>query len=129
MIELFIFLLITLPFAFILLYPYYLRDKKPASYIGVWRVIGSIFRNRYGAAVVLHVYLAVSIPRLVGVFTQQDPTIGWLAIIIYLLVVTPTLLWYPLHLKDKRPEKYKGIWRRIGEWLGDPRIAFPIRRK
>ena len=128
MIESLIFLLTTLLFAFILLYPFYLRDSRPTHYKGFWRVIGFLFKNRYGAIWVLNVYLAVSVFFIAGSFTQRY-LIRLLAMLLYLALFTPIFLWYPYYLKEKRPERYKGIWRNIGKRRKDPRIAFPRWRK
>lgn len=127
MIELLIFSLITLLFAFILLYPFYLQGHAPARYKGAWRAIGSMFKNRYGAIWVLIVYLGINVFTVADIFTRKH-FIGLLATFIYFSLFTPVFLWYPFYLKERRPEKYRGIWKRIGEWLGDPRVAFPSSR-
>lgn len=119
-----LFILLSLFFSFFLLYPLYLRDNKPAFYKGTWRVIGSIFRNRYGVFWVLILYFGINIFFVAGFFTQEY-FIRFLAMLLYFSIFMPVFLWYPYHLKEKRPEKYKGIWRLIGDWLGDPKNAFP----
>lgn len=118
--------LASLLLAFVLLYPFYLREQRPTHYRGIWRAVGSTFRNRYGAIWVLNLYFGSSLSITVGSLTQSR-SLRLLAWMLYFLIITPTLLWYPFHLKEKSPEKYKGIWRLIGEWLGDPGIAFPSR--
>lgn len=114
--------------AFVLLYPFYLRDHKPERYKGIWRAIGSLLgNNRYWVVWLLNLYLALSVSFVVTSFTQKS--IGLIAGLLYFSFFSPIFLWYPFYLKEQKPEKYKGIWRRIGEWIGDPREAFPNLRK
>jgi len=127
-IQFFTYLLLSLLAAFVLLYPFYLRDTTPARYKGTWESIGSAFGNRYGAIYALNIYWGLNVGLAVGVFTKKF-SIPLITVLLYFLLFTPVLLWYPFHLKGKKPEKYKGIWRRIGEWIGDPRDAFPNLRK
>ncbi|ODA40003.1 hypothetical protein DSBG_3209 [Desulfosporosinus sp. BG] len=44
--------------------------------------------------------------------------------ITYLLLFSLIIMWYPFYLKYKNPKKYKGFWKIVGEWLGEPRDAF-----
>jgi hypothetical protein len=83
--------------------------------------------NRYWVVWLLNFYLGLNVSFIVGSFTQKS--FGLIAGLLYFLLLTPVFLWYPFHLKEKKPEKYKGIWKRIGEWIGDPRDSFPTWRK
>lgn len=123
-----IFFLLCLLLAFVLLYPFYLKDHKPAHYKGIWRAIGIVFRNRYGVIWLTNFYLALNVSHVAGYFTNNK-LMKIMIMLLYFLLFTPVFLWYPFHLKYKRPEKYKGTWRRIGEWLGNPRDAFQGRGK
>lgn len=120
--------LLSLLAAFVLLYPFYLRDTTPARYKGIWQSIGSAFGNRYGAIYALNIYWGLNVGLVVGIFTEKS-FIPFMAVLLYILLFTLVFLWYPFHLKEKKPEKYKGVWKRIGEWMGDPRDAFPNLRK
>jgi len=123
-----IFFLLYLFSAFLLLYPFYLRDHKPARYKGVWQKIGTLFgNNRYWVIWLLNFYLGLGLSNVVGFFAPKY--IGLIVALLYFLFSSLIFLWYPFHLKDKKPEKYKGIWKRIGEWIGDPRDAFRNLRK
>ncbi|MEW5953480.1 MAG: hypothetical protein AB1815_07025 [Bacillota bacterium] len=119
-----VFLLLSLLFSFLLLYPLYLRDSHPDRYKGTYHAIESVFGNRYGVIWVLLLHWGLMVSFVVGHFTDKF-LIKVLAMLLYFSLFIPLFLWYPYYLKKRRPEKYKGIWRRIGEWLGDPISAFP----
>ncbi|MEW6171587.1 MAG: hypothetical protein AB1510_00755 [Bacillota bacterium] len=122
-----IFLLISLLLASVLLYPFYLKDHKSARYKGVWQKIGTLFGNRYWVVWWLNFNLGLGLSNVVDSFAFKYT--GLIAAPLYVLFSSLIFLWYPFNLKDKKPEKYKGVWKRIGEWIGDPRDAFPNLRK
>lgn len=109
---------VPLLFAFILLYPFHLRDNKPQHYKGIWLLLGTFIKNRYGAVWMLNVGLGIDIGNKIRSCTQNY-LLGIIATSIWILFFGGIFLWYPFHLKHKRPEKYQGIWKTIGEWLGE----------
>ncbi|GAW29883.1 hypothetical protein [Carboxydocella sp. ULO1] len=117
-----------LVYAFFLLYPFYLRDKQPQRYKGIWLEIGTLFRNRYGALIVLNITLGLTINFIIKSYTNNG-AFGFISMIVYYLIFSTTFLWYPFYLKEKKASKYKGIWKVIGDWIGDPRSAFPHRKR
>lgn len=115
---------VVLMCTFFLLYPFYLRDKHSKYYKGVWLLIGDLFKNRYGVIIVLNGLIGNCINIIIVTYTHKR-LFAVIAMAIYLIFVSFVVLWYPFYLKEKKPYKYKNIWKFIGEWLGDPQIAFP----
>lgn len=108
--------------AFIFLYSFHLRDKRNARYSGVWSAIGDFFGYRYGAVWLLNMFTALAVSNFVsGIAGRFVP--GLVAMLAFFLLFTPAFLWYPLHLREKNPAKYRGTWKRIGDWLGGPRLS------
>ena len=109
---------ITLLVAFLLLYPFHIRDYNPKRHLELWLWIRAFFKNRSGAISGVMICSAVGIIQAIIMGTQNIP-----------LGVITALIWmsffggifrYPYYLKQKKPEKYKGLWKTIGEWLREP---------
>lgn len=104
------------------LYPFHLRDKKPARYRGIWAAIGGFFGNRYSALWLLNMFTGLFIFNFVAVFAEGFiPRMA--AMLVFFVIILPIYQWYPFYLKEKKPAKYRGIWKRIGDWLGEPRLS------
>jgi len=63
---------------------------------------------------------------MAGDFTKNR-IIQYGAGVFFVLSLMLPLLWYPYYLRRKQPEKYRGTWKRIGDWMGDVNEAFPGR--
>lgn len=117
---LFLYFVTNLLAGFFLLYPFYLRDKKPQYYKGIWLWVGTIFKNRGGAVYFLIILSGFSIGNIIELLTQIfDLPLKILVTGAWITFFGLVFLCYPFHLKHKSPEKYQGIWRAIGEWLGE----------
>lgn len=118
--------LTPLCFAFLLLYPFHLRDNNPQHYKGIWLLIGNILVNRYGAIWLLNVCLGINIGNEAWISTHNY-LLGSAITIIWISFFGFIFLGYPFYVKHKRPEKYKGLWKAIGEWLGEWRVPPPTK--
>ncbi|MFZ5642250.1 MAG: hypothetical protein ACOY46_01515 [Bacillota bacterium] len=119
-------LILNICVAFIMLYPFYLRDKKPSKYRGIWFIIGDFLKDRHGAVWMLIILLGGLIFNI-SAYYIQGPLLYTLLIIGY-MIFSVTVLLYPYHLKYKTPERYVGLWKSMGEWMGEPLIAIPRRK-
>lgn len=90
-------------------------------------MIGSLFKNRYGSFWFFNFFSGMSIFNIVLLYTHKI-ILSLILMIIYYLLFSIIILWFPFFLKYKQPKNYRGIWKKIGEWLGDPLIAFPKKK-
>lgn len=112
--------------AFILLYPFYLRDNRPSGYKGIWRYIGSYIRDRYGSVWLLIIIGGGTLFMITSNYIQE-PAFHIILVVVY-LIFSSLLLLYPYHLKYCFPERYVGFWRNLGEWMGEPLVDLPRRK-
>ena len=113
--------------AIVFLYALHLRDKKPGRYRGIWAAIGGFFGNRYSAVWLLNMFTGLAIFNFVAAFAEGFlPRIA--AMLAFFVIISPIYQWYPFYLKEKKPAKYRGIWKRIGDWLGEPRLSMTAPR-
>lgn|GEM_PF-6403058 len=112
--------------AFILLYPFYLRDNRPSSYKGVWRAIGNYTRDRYGSVWLLIITGGGTLFLITSNYIQEPAF--HLALVLVYLFFSGLLLLYPYHLKYSSPERYVGFWKNLGEWMGEPLVALSRRK-
>ena len=121
--EIYLFLLLFLIYiavwAFVLLFPFYLRDKGTKLNNGVWLLIGELLRIRFYAVLVLNLIIGPQINVFVGTIMGK-PIVGFILMTLYLILIIAVFL-YPFYLKDNKPEKYTGLLKSFAEWLGDPR--------
>lgn len=118
--------LLNLMAAFILLYPFYLRDKRPSSYRGVWKSVGSYTRDRYGSVWLLIICCGGTFFLITSNYIHK-PAYYFILMLVY-LIFSGLLLIYPYHLKYRYPERYVGFWRNLGEWMGEPPVTLYKRR-
>jgi len=119
-------ILLNLLMAFVLLYPFYLRDNRPSSYRGVWKSIGSYTRDRYGSVWLLIVTCGGTLFLITSNYI--DEFAFHLILVLVYLIFSGLLLLYPYHLKYSFPERYVGFWRNLGEWMGEPPVALSRRK-
>ena len=104
---------------FILLFPFRSKENRSIPEKGLIR---GLLKNRFGAVHVLNNLVLVAILSTLLAYTRD---LLKSIIITLIFIMLPTfILWYPNYLEKKHPDKYKGIWIKIGNWLGDPRDVF-----
>lgn len=113
--------LLDMTAAFILLYPFYLRDRRPSDYRGVWKAIGSFTGDRHGSVWLLIVLCGGTFFMITSNHTFS--LLLYSAVVAAYLIFSGLLLLYPYYLKYRFPERYVGIWRNVGEWMGEPMIS------
>lgn len=113
--------------AFVLLYPFYLRDNRPSSYRGIWKSIGSYTRDRYGAVWLLIISCGGTLFLITSHYIPEPAFYLILVLVVY-LTFSGLLLLYPYHLKYSYPERYVGFWKTLGEWMGEPLVALSRRK-
>ena len=110
-----------------LLYPFYLRDRRPEKYRGVWLSLGNFLRDRYGAVWFLVIIGGGTTFNVTSGFIRSP--LAYLLLMMVYLLFSGLLLLYPYHLRYRYPERYVGFWRHVGEWMGEPVVAFPKRKE
>ncbi|ADG83588.1 hypothetical protein [Thermincola potens] len=108
---------LTFLVAFLLLYPFHIRDYDPKRHLELWLWIRAFFKNKSGAVSGIIMFSAIGIFEAIIMGTQNIP-FGVITVLIWISFVGGVFR-YPYYLKHKKPEKYKGFWKTIGEWLSE----------
>ncbi|SHH04821.1 hypothetical protein SAMN02745221_01554 [Thermosyntropha lipolytica DSM 11003] len=115
-----IFLLV---FAFVLLLPFHLKDVNSRYYRGFLKFIPDLLKTRYYACMLLFVVTGIIVGNTARVVSESI-VFGLLCIIIFIIIIFPFFFWLPFVIRNLFPDKYKGIWKKIGDWLEGPRYLF-----
>lgn len=121
-----IFLFTILIIGFLLLYPFYLKENKPERLKGIWVKLEYFCGNRYGAIWIIYIFLGLSIFNITSIYVNEL-VLKLIIVLIYFILIGFIFLWYPYYLRYKKNNRYNGIWKFIGDWMGDPFEVF--RRK
>lgn len=110
------FILPLLLYSFLLLFPFYLKQKKPQKYKGVWLFIGEILRTRFNALMGLNFLIGHHLNIVIGLISGS-PTIGYACMVAYLVIITPAVFWYPFFIRESKPESFRGLIKVIADWM------------
>jgi hypothetical protein len=116
-------LLCWLAITFILLNPFYLRDREPSCLRGFCLFIIRCLKTRYNACLLLFTLTGILIANTAGLLTQSF-LYGFLSALIFILLVFPSVFWYPYYLRHTNNVRYNGVWKKIGDWLEGPESPF-----
>lgn len=105
--------------AILLLLPFHTKEKQINSR-------KRTLKNRFGALFVLNNIIFMTILGTLWRFIDHFLISIIISLIYYVLAAF--ILLYPNFLQRKHLDKYKGIWKDIGDWLGDPREVFPTKK-
>jgi len=100
----------------LLLLPFHFKTKEPHRYKGIWKFIGELLRTRFNACLGLNFLIGHHFNTVIGLITGK-PAVGYASMVIYLVVVTPAVFWYPFSVRDSKQGFFRGLVKVIADWL------------